>query len=110
VGSLLAGRVEESFALARSRKGLELFGVSVCTVGALILLAAPSELAYEVVQWLKIGIWPHLRFGDLWFRIGWTRPDIGWNGIQSIVTWVFDWPASLTFIAAGLAISFFGRR
>jgi hypothetical protein len=96
--------------VAGSRTGLELLGVSVCTVGALILLAAPSELAYEVVQWLKMGIWPHIRFGDLWMRIGGSRPDIGWNGIQTIVIWVFNWPASLTFIAAGLVISFFGRR
>lgn len=64
---------------------------------ALLFLASPGILTYQVIIWLKTAEWPPLAWSD---AFNWAHPKpIRWKGLALIVDWVGQLPLFLLPLA-----------
>jgi hypothetical protein len=59
------------------------------------LLLGPAIVAWQAYSWLRTGIWTPIPASRMFNYFGWPIPHTSWLGLQSIIDWLFNIPASL---------------
>ncbi|HTJ65029.1 MAG TPA: hypothetical protein VL899_14590 [Alphaproteobacteria bacterium] len=65
-------------------------------------LSAVGIFGYQILFWLKYGIWHPVPLSVVWQAAGLPLPTVSWSGVQKIFNWMFDLTASLGGIGVAL--------
>ena len=68
-------------------------------IAFLLFLGGPSVFCFQIYTWLKYGYWQPY---PLNYFI--SAPELSWRGVEKIVAFAMNCPASLALIAAGWPI------
>ena len=80
-------------------------------LGSLVLLAGFLIWLAQFVYWLKAGIWIPVDLWRIWTEVGAGQISLpSWRGVQKILDWILDLPASLSLMIAGLLLQVIGDR
>jgi hypothetical protein len=72
------------------------------------LLPGPAIVAWQGYDWLRTASWTPIPVSKMFTYSEWPIPRTSWPGLQSIINWLFDIPASLVaFILSLLLIAVF---
>ena len=66
----------------------EILGFVIGAAGLFLLLAGPVEFGWELLTWLKTGVWPDLTVAEGIAWLGWPEPTFSWVGVQRILDWI----------------------
>jgi hypothetical protein len=68
------------------------------------LLPAPGILVWQCYDWLRTGSWTPIPLSKAFTYFQWPMPHTSWVGLQSIINWLFDIPASLVVFLVSLLV------
>jgi hypothetical protein len=80
-------------------------GAAVGLVIFATLVAIALTLVYQVLSWLKLGIWPGYSISQMLAELGFARPTATWVGVQQIIDVLLELHASLAMLAIGVVAS-----
>jgi hypothetical protein len=60
------------------------------------MLAAPAIWFYQIIHWLKFGVWRAFSISDGLRWAGMTEPQFRWRSLQRISSLVMSLPLSIT--------------
>jgi hypothetical protein len=87
---------------------MKLIGSMIMGLGSLVLLAGFLIWLAQFVYWLKAGIWSPVDLWRIWTELGQiSLPH--WRGVEKILDWILDLPASLTLMILGLLMQVIGQ-
>lgn len=74
-------------------------------IGALLVLAAIGIVGWQCYEWLRFGEWPSLTVLSVlaWSKI--RAPHTEWIGVQKMIDWVLQWPASVPSFIFGAILT-----
>ena len=74
------------------------------------MLGGGCVLVYQIYSWLRYGVWPPLKFAQLWLLAGWGWPSVHWAGLQKIINEILlailRFPMGTGLIVAGAVLGF----
>ncbi|MBR1143682.1 hypothetical protein [Bradyrhizobium sp. AUGA SZCCT0431] len=80
-------------------------GGAVSLVIFATLAAIALTLTYQVLSWLKLGVWPGYSIAQMLTEFGIPRPTAAWIGVQQIIDGLLELHASVAMLAAGVVVS-----
>ena len=69
-----------------------------------LLLPGPAIVAWRSYSWLRTGMWTPIPVSKVFTYCEWPIPRTSWLGLQSIITWLFDTPASFVVFILSLVL------
>jgi hypothetical protein len=94
----------------RGDRFVQLLSGSTMAVGGLTMLAGPGVLLYQIVLWLRDGVWTPLQVRLVWQELEWPEPAFEWLGVQRIANGMLDLPFSLGIFLVGIGIVIVGAK
>src|SRR4051794_7085366 len=85
-----------------------LAGLIVATLGDLLLVAAAGLVAFQAVQWLRLGTWPAYPAPKVLADLGIAYPRVPWGGVQKAIDAAMALPAAGLLALLGLALAVLG--
>ena len=80
-------------------------------IGGMIFIGGFMILLAQFVYWLKAGIWIPVDLWRILTEVGAGQISLpSWRGVQKILDWILDLPASLSLMIAGLLLQVIGDR
>lgn len=89
---------------AKGLRGASLAIVAVPFFGALYLGFM------HVVEWLRLGKWPHYSTTNLFSDWGIGYPKVTWRGVQAIIDTIMSAPAAWSLLGAAVVLGFIFSR
>lgn len=85
---------------AKGLRGILLTVVALPFFGAIYLFFA------HVIEWLKLGKWPHFSTATMFSDWGINYPKADWLGVQAIIDGIMSAPAALTLFGGAVVLGF----
>lgn len=86
--------------VAKGCRGISMVIVTVPFLGALYLGFT------HVVEWLRLGKWPHYSTTNLFSDSGIAYPKVTWRGVQAIIDAIMSAPAAWSLFGAAVVLGF----
>jgi hypothetical protein len=64
----------------------------------------------HVVEWLRLGKWPHYSTTNLFSDWGIAYPKVSWLGVQAMIDFVMGVPAAWSLFGAAVVLGFIFQR
>ncbi len=78
-----------------------------CLMASLVLiLGSIGIVGFQILTWFRYGEWVPVSNTLVWQRLGGALPDVTWRGIENILLWLFDCPASVTGLILGVGTGY----